>query len=304
VTRRRAGNITVDLSREDKVLFPGDDITKGDLIDYYARVADRMLPYLRGRPLALARYPDGISAQRIFTKNVGEHFPDWVDRAEVAKQGGTVCHAIAEKPATLVYLANQATVEFHTFLSRTGALNCPDQLVVDFDPPDADHFAEACQAALLLRDVLEGELGLTTFVKTTGGKGLHVHLPLDGRLDFGEVRDFSRALTGLLADRHPDLITTEQRRGKRGDRVYADIMRNAYAQTAVAPYSVRARPGAPVAVPLPWSHVSDRALEPGLFTLRNVPGRLEGAAGPWAGFARRRYGLAKPAERLARLAAG
>ncbi len=301
--RIKAGGISVELSRTDKVFFPDDGITKGDLIGYYADVAARMLPYLRDRPLALARYPDGITGQRIFQKNVGEHFPDWVDRFEVGKQGGTVCHAIAGKPATLVYLANQACVELHTFLSRTGSLECPDQLVVDFDPPDADQFGDACEAALLLRDLLESDLGLTTFVKTTGGKGLHVHVPLDGRGDFDEVRAFSRSAVSLLADGHPDLITTEQRRDKRGSRVYADIMRNAYAQTVVAPYSVRARPGAPVAVPLHWSEVRDRDLSPGSFTLHTVPGRLErlsGADDPWAGLTRRHYGLARPSERLAR----
>jgi bifunctional non-homologous end joining protein LigD len=297
----------VELSRTEKVFFPDDGITKGDLIGYYSDVADRMLPYLRDRPLALARYPDGITGQRIFQKNVGDHFPDWVDRAEVGKQGGTVCHAIAAKPATLVYLANQGCVEFHTFLSRVGALECPDQMVVDFDPPDADHFPDACEASLLLRDLLEGEAGLTTFVKTTGGKGLHVHLPLDGRSDFDEVRAFSRSAVSVLADRRPDLVTTEQRRVKRGSRVYADIMRNAYAQTVVAPYSVRARPGAPVAVPLHWSEVSNPKLAPGSFTLRTVPARLErtsGADDPWAGLPRRHYSLAKLSERVAQIVGG
>src|SRR6266568_4043628 len=164
------------------------------------------------------------------------------------------------------------------FLSRTGSLECPDQLVVDFDPPDADHFGDACEAALLLRDLLESDLGLTTFVKTTGGKGLHVHVPLDGRGDFDEVRAFSRSAVSLLADGHPDLVTTEQRRDKRGGRVYADIMRNAYAQTVVAPYSVRARPGAPVAVPPHWSEVRDRDLSPGSFTLHTVPAGWSGSA--------------------------
>lgn len=300
-----AGGIAVELSRPGKVLFPADGITKGDLVEYYLTVADRALPYLRDRPLALARYPDGIDGQRIFAKNVSEYFPDWVKREEVGKQGGAVCHAVADKPATLAYLANQGCVEFHIFTSRTGSLHCPDQVVVDLDPPGAAGFRDTCEGAILLRGLLEDELGLTSFVKTTGGKGLHVHLPLDAKSDFGEVRRFSQELARVLAGRHPELLTTEQRRDKRGGLVYADVMRNAYAQTVVAPYTVRARPGAAVATPLHWDEVSDPALEPGRFTLRTIQERLASTSGkndPWAGLTRRRYALSTAATRLAKLA--
>jgi bifunctional non-homologous end joining protein LigD len=299
-----AGGITVELSRAGKVLFPGDGITKGDLVDYYLTVAGRMLPYLRDRPLALARYPDGIDGQRIFAKNVSEYFPDWVQRQEVEKQGGAVCHAVADKPATLAYLANQGCVEFHIFTSRAGSLHRPDQVVVDLDPPDASGFRDACECAVLLRELLEDELGLTCFVKTTGGKGLHVHVPLAAESDFDEVRRFSQELARVLAGRRPELLTTEQRRDKRGGLVYADVMRNAYAQTVVAPYTVRARPGAAVATPLHWEEVCDRALEPGRFTLRTIRDRLAGTSGkndPWSGLARRRYALSTAATRLAKL---
>jgi bifunctional non-homologous end joining protein LigD len=219
----------------------------------------------------------------------------------VGKQGGELCQVIADKPATLVYLANQACIEFHAFLSRAGRLTCPDQLVVDLDPPEGAGFGAAREAALGVRDLLEGELGLTTFVKTTGGKGLHVHLPLDAKSDSAEVLKFSHRLAGLLASRHPELITTEQRRGQRGGHVYADVMRNAYAQTVVAPYSVRARPGAPVATPLGWEEVARPDLDPGVFTLRSTPGRLDRtdrAADPWAGMFRHRHSLARAASRL------
>ena len=297
-----AGGITVELSRTGKVLFPGDGITKGDLIEYYRTIARWMLPHLRDRPLALARYPDGIDGQRIFQKNISPHFPGWITRTEVSKQGGEVCQVIADKPATLVYLANQACIELHAFGSRAARPACPDQLVVDLDPPGND-FGAAREAAAAVRDLLETELGLTTFVKTTGGKGLHVHLPLDARSGSGEVLAVSHRLAGLLAARHPGLLTTQQRRGQRGGQVYADVMRNAYAQTVVAPYCVRARPGAPVAMPLHWDEVAKPGLDPGAFTLRTVPGRLErgGRDGPWAGMFRRRYGLATVRRRLARL---
>ena len=292
----RVGNIRVDLSNTGKVFFPGDEITKGDVIGYYREVASWMLPYLRDRPVAMARYPDGITGQRIFQKNVPDYFPGWVSRAEVSKQHGRLQHVICDKPATLVYLANQACIELHVFLSRVGSLGNPDQLVFDLDPPDDQQFGHVRRAALALRELLEGELGLTAFVKTTGGKGLHVHVNLTAAADFDSVRAFTRQAGGLLAARHPGLVTTAQRKDKRGRLVYIDIMRNAYAQTVVAPYVVRARPGAPVAVPLHWDEVADARLTPARFTLRSVPGRLSelGRSGdPWSGLGRRRYRLTR-----------
>lgn len=297
------GGIEVGLSRTDKDLFPGDAITKGDLVGYYQGMAGRMLPYLAGRPLVMARYPDGTSGQRLFQKNVPGYFPDWITSTEVAKQGGTLRHVVCDKPATLVYLANQACIEMHIFTSRVGSLERPDQVVFDLDPPDADHFGDACRAALGLRDLLEGDLGLITFVKTTGGKGLHVHVPLRATEDFDQVRRFARQAAGVLAARNPDLVTTEQRKDSRGSRIYADIMRNAYAQTVVAPYSVRARPGAPVAVPLHWEELS-AGLARGKLTLRGIRDWLDrpGRGDPWAGLTRHRYGLARAAGRLSTLA--
>ena len=298
----RAGGIQVDLSHTDKVLFPGDDeITKGDLIEYYAGVAERMLPYLRDRPIAMARYPDGIAGERIFQKKVPDYFPGWVTRAKVRKQGGVLQQVICDKPATLVYLANQACIELHVFLSRLDRLDHPDQLIFDLDPADTDHFGDARVAALRLRELVADELGLTAFVKTTGGKGLHVHVPLRAESDFDTVRGFARQVGELLAVRNQDLVTMEQRKDKRDRRLYVDIMRNAYAQTVVAPYVVRARPGAPVALPLQWDEVADRGLEPGRFTLRTVRrrlGDLDQADDPWSGFTKGRYSLTKAQARV------
>jgi bifunctional non-homologous end joining protein LigD len=301
-----AGGIRVELSKTDKILFNGEDITKGDLVDYYRDVAGRMLPYLAARPAVLARYPDGLTGQRIFQKNVPDYFPDWISRVQVAKQGGTLRQVVCDNQATLVYLANQACIELHVFLSRVGQLDRPDQVVFDLDPPDQDRFGDARLAALSLRELLDGELGLTSFVKTTGGKGLHVHVPLRAEDDFDTVRAFARQAAGLLAARNPDLVTAEQRKERRGSRIYADIMRNAYAQTVVAPYSVRARPGAPVAVPLQWEELEDSGLSPGRFTLRTVRARLNETAGkadPWAGLSRRRYSLTRASQDLAKLTA-
>jgi bifunctional non-homologous end joining protein LigD len=216
---------------------------------------------------------------------------------------------VCTKAADLVYLANQATIELHPFLSRVGhedspdQLHRPDMLIFDLDPPDTGHFEAVRTAALRLREILEDDLGLAAFVKTTGSKGLHVQVPLNGREEFDPVREFAREVAEVLAAAEPDLVTVEQRKNARHGRVYADIMRNAYAQTAVAAYSVRARPGAPVATPVSWDEVADPALAADSFTLRTMPDRLAqlGKAGdPWAGMSRHRQGLSRPRRLLAR----
>jgi bifunctional non-homologous end joining protein LigD len=295
------GGITVRLSNAGKVLFPDDGITKEDLARYYADAADRMLPWLRDRPITMMRYPDGLAGQRIVQKNVPAYFPDWIPRVEVPKEGGVVHHAICDKPATLVYLANQACIEVHGFTSRADRVGQPDQLVIDFDPPDSRHFGQARQAALWARELLDGELGLTSYVRTTGGRGLHVHVALDRRADFDAVLEFTHHVAEVLASRHPDVITAEQRKDKRGERIYADVMRNAYAQTVVACYAVRARPGASVATPLSWAELEDVELEPSRFTIPAMRARLDSADDPWAGFLADRHGLGQASKRLARL---
>ena len=293
--------ITVPLSHPDKVLFPDDGITKEDLARYYADVAGLMLPWLRDRPVTMVRFPDGLGGQRFFQKNASSYFPGWIRRVTVPKEGGQVEHVICNKPATLVYLANQACIEIHAFTSRADKLDAPDQMVFDFDPPDATRFADVRRAALWARRFLADDLGLTSFVRTTGGRGLHVHVALNRRADFDTVREFSHRAAGVLARRHPDVLTTEQRKDKRGDLIYADVMRNAYAQTVTASYGVRARPGAPVATPLSWAEVEDDDLRPSQFTLTTVRARLDGGHDPWAGFADSRHGLSEADKRLAKL---
>jgi bifunctional non-homologous end joining protein LigD len=295
------GGITVPITHPAKVLFPADGVTKADLARYYADAADSMLPWLRDRPITMVRYPDGLDGQRFFQKNAPAYFPDWIRRVRVGKEGGEVEHAVCDNPATLVYLANQACIEIHAFLSRVDKLDAPDQMVFDFDPPDTKRFADVRRAALWARDLLDGELGLTSFVRTSGGRGLHVHVGLNRRADFEEVREFAHRVGEVLARRHPDAITVEQRKDKRGKRIYADVMRNAYAQTVAASYGVRARPGAPVATPLSWAEVEDDGLAPSRFTMATIRARLDSGPDPWADFAKSRHGLGEAAKRLAKL---
>jgi len=295
-----SGGVTVQLSHMDKVFFPDDDLRKGDLIDYYRMVAPRMLPYLRDRPAVMARYPDGVSGEAILQKNVSRYFPDWVKRVEVERigRGGAVCQVVCDRPETLIYLANQACIELHVLLSRVAALYRPDQLVFDLDPPAEDGFDDARRCALDLRRLLEGDLGLTTYVKTTGGKGLHVHVPLRADEGFDPVRDFARAVAELMIRDAPDRLTLQQRVDQRGNRIYLDVQRNGYAQMAVAPYSVRARRAAPVATPLQWAEVEDAGLNPRRFTMRTMGDRLATTQDPWAGMSRHRRGLAAARRRL------
>lgn len=301
-----SSGVTVQLSHAEKVFFPDEDLRKGDLVDYYRMAAARMIPYLRDRPAVMGRYPDGITGEVIIQKNVPRYFPDWISRVEVPRlgRGGAVCHVVCDKPETLIYLANQACIELHMLLSRSGALDQPDQLVFDLDPPAGEDFDDARRCALDLRRLLEDDLGLTAYVKTTGGKGLHVHVPLRAEEGFDSVRDFAREVSALLIRAAPDRFTLEQRVDQRGQRIYFDIQRNGYAQMAVAPYSVRARPGAPVATPLDWAEVEDPELNPRRFTMRTMGDRLATTQDPWAGMSRHRRGLNAARRRLSAMSGG
>jgi bifunctional non-homologous end joining protein LigD len=295
MSRRRFGRYTVDASNEQKVLFPDDGITKGDLMDYYETIAPRILPWLRDRPLVLQRFPDGIEEEGFYQKQVAQHFPDWITTVRVEKaEGDTQDLVVCDKKATLVHLANLGCVTLHPWLCRTDRLDHPDQLIVDLDPP-SDDFGAVRAAARACRELFD-ELELPTFLKTTGSKGVHIVVPLDRKADFDSVRDFAREAMDVLADRRPDTLTTEIRKNKRRGRLFLDVARNAYAQTAVAPYSVRPLPGAPVATPIDWDELDD--VDARTFRIANV---TERRGDPWRGMARRAHGLGPARRRLARL---
>ncbi|MDT0444434.1 non-homologous end-joining DNA ligase [Streptomyces johnsoniae] len=298
----RAGGRRVAVTRPDKEMFPEEGITKADLVDYYRSVARPMLTHLRDRPVAMERYPDGYRGRSFFHKDVPDYFPDWIHRLEVPKEGGTLDMAVCDDAATLAYLANQACLTPHAWLSRTGGLDRPDRLIFDLDPP-GDDFGVVRWAAFTVRDLLR-DVGLRPAPMTTGSRGAHVLAPLDGKAGFDEARDFARLAAEVLAARHPDRLTTEIRKNRRGGRLYLDVQRNAYAQTAVAPYAVRARPHAPVATPLTWDELADERIGPRHFTLRTLPARLEQRGDPWAGLRRDRRSLTAARRRLDRLALG
>ncbi|WP_405242108.1 non-homologous end-joining DNA ligase [Lentisalinibacter salinarum] len=291
------GRLVVETSSEDKVLYPDAGITKGDVIEYYRNVAEYALPWAADRFLTLQRFPDGLGEDGFYQQARADYFPDYVEGVTADRVGGgEVEHIVVRNAAGLVYLANQGTLTIHAWLSRRDRLHHPDRMVIDLDPPD-DDFGPVRDAARLTADFLR-ELGLTPYVMTTGSRGLHVVVPLDRSADFDAVRDFARRAADLLAERHPDTLTAEQRKDKRQGRLYLDVMRNAYGQTAVMPYSLRAKPGAPVATPLAWDELGAGDLTAQRYHIGNLFRRLGQIEDPWADMKRHAAGIAAAAEGL------
>jgi len=293
------GVCRVELKHLDKCYFPGAGLTKGDIVAYYKRVANAMLPHLADRALTLQRFPDGIGAEGFFQKHLPAHFPDWFARADVSSDDGRMTVPVCNNLASLVYVANQGAICLHTGLSRLDEPGVPDLLVFDLDPPEGSFEAVRRAAAdcLALLDTLR----LPGFLKTTGSRGMHVVVPLRREAPFDEVREFARDCARWLVHRDPDRYTLEQRIDARGGRLYLDITRNAYGQTVVAPYSLRALPGAPIAMPLTRDRLDDPALHAQSCRLSNITRPLAAADDPWYAMRRRAHGIGKPQRRLARL---
>ena len=291
--------MTVEITSPGKLLFPADGVTKADLASYYERVAEWMLPHIRGRPLSLQRFPAGIAQRGFFHKDVPDYFPDWVERVEVAKHDGSVTHALAGNVDTLVYLVGQNTITPHVWLSRADRIHQPDRLVVDLDPAPGADFAVVRRAARRTGELMR-ELGLEPFAQVTGSKGIHVWTPVRRRADFEDVKEFANELAELLAARYPDELTTEFRKAERGGRILVDVMRNRYAQTVVPPYAVRPLAGAPVATPIEWDELSSSKLRADRWTVKTVLRRLAAKGDPWADMQAHARGLSAPRRRLQR----
>jgi bifunctional non-homologous end joining protein LigD len=299
-----AGRRLVEVSHADKLLYHKPDITEGEVAEYYLAVAPRMVPLLRDRALVMERFPRGAGQRGFIQKQVPEYFPDWIRTATLAKQRGEIDHVVCcdRAGATLAYLADQSCLVIHAWLSRVDRPEHPDQLIVDLDPPGDDRRSVGLvrDAAKLLHDLLD-EIKVAAFVKSTGSRGLHVHVPLDRRASFDESRAFARALAEAVVREDPKRFTVEARKKNRGDRLYLDTMRNAYAQHAVAPYSLRALPGAPVAVPLDWSEIAERHFSPRRYRLLDVKHGIDRWEDPWAGIHRAASSAFRAHQRLDRL---
>ena len=302
MAERTFGSIKLKTSNEDKIFFPESKLTKGDLIEYYVKVAEHLLPHVKDRPMTLYRSPDGIKKQGFVQQKISDYFPDWLPTTGVRMKtrDKEITHPMAEKAADLAYLANQGTISLHVWLSRTDKPESPDMVVFDLDPPEDGGFDVVRQAARDLQKLMD-ELGLVTYVKTTGSKGLHVIAPLSRGRTFKEARDFAGDAAKLMAHRNPDEYTVEFSKDKRQGKLFLDTRRNAYAQTVVAPYSVRARPGAPVAMPISWDELGDSSIGPRSFTIENAFNRLGQKDDPWAGMRRHGRDLKNPKNALRKL---
>jgi len=289
------------ITHPDKVLFPDDGITKGEIAAYYEAVAPVMLPHLRGRPVTMERYPAGIGRQGFWQKDVSKGFPPWLRRVEVPKKGGVVHYPVITDSRSLQWIANQNTIALHVWTSRMLRLDYPDLCVFDLDP-SVDDAAAVRAAAIGLRDLL-AELALPSWIKTSGSKGFHIVVPIDGRTHVELVSRFANAVGTLFVSRAADRLTQQFSKADRHGRIYVDTGRNGYSATFAAAYTVRAKHGAPVSAPCTWEEVERGEVNPGTFTLRNMPNRIAEVGDVWADIRRRGRGrsLKRPMEKLRRL---
>lgn len=279
----------VTIKRASKVWWPDEGITKGDVAEFYAGIAARIVPWMAHRPLAAERCPDGMLGHCFFHKNFASGLPEDVPRTTIRAKstGRPVRYVVGGSKKTLLAMVNLGSIAIHVMNCRTESLHRPDWLAFDLDP-STGRFADAARAGQLLREILE-EVGIRSYPKTSGGRGLHVFVPLRAGPDQGTVRAFAREIGDRMAARSPELVTMAAVKRRRGDRVYVDTMRNAFGQTIVAPYSVRRRPRAPVSTPLDWDEVTPD-LDPARFNVRTIGRRLAGID-PWADIWRHRQAL-------------
>jgi bifunctional non-homologous end joining protein LigD len=284
------------ITHPEKVLFPDDGITKGDLTAYYEAIAPVMLPHLHGRPVTMERYPAGIDKKGFWQKDVSKGFPEWLKRVAVPKKDGVVHHPIVTDTRSLLWVTNQNTITQHVWTSRIPNLDYPDICVFDLDPSKDDP-AAVRSAALGLRDLL-AELTLPSWIKTSGSKGFHLVVPLDGKAKMGHVERFAHAVGKVFVSLYPDQLTQEFNKVDRRGRIYVDTGRNGYSATFAAAYTVRAKPGAPVSAPCTWEEVERGEVGPRSFTLRNMPDRIAKVGDLWSDMRRRGRSLKRAAEKL------
>jgi bifunctional non-homologous end joining protein LigD len=284
-TRRPRPHLSPDLlTHKSKILFPEAHVTKEELGDYYDHIAPFMLPFLRDRPLAMHRFPNGINGESFYQKEISEYFPKWVDRVTITnKDGSKTTYVVCQNRETLVYLAYQACITFHVWLSKRDKLDYPDHMVFDLDPGEKTTFDIVRHTALMIKEYLE-DLGLISFPMTTGSRGIHVVVPIRRTQPFEFVHPYALSLAKAIASENPEQLTADIRKEERHGRLFIDAMRNTYAHLSVAPYSVRARSKAPVATPLLWEEVKDPKLQSQSYTIRNIFDRLKRVGNVWEEF--------------------
>jgi bifunctional non-homologous end joining protein LigD len=280
------------ITHPDKVLFPDDGITKGELARYYENIAPHMLPHIRDRPVTMERYPAGIGAKGFIQKDVSKGFPEWLERVEVPKKTGSSHYALANDVRALLWMANQNSITPHVWTSRVPHLHYPDLCVFDLDP-SADDPTALRRAALQVRALLE-ELGLESWLKTSGSKGFHIVVPLDGEAAFDTVYEFTGAVGAILVQRDPENLTQEFIKADRQGRLLIDTGRNGFGATFAAVYAVRPQAGAPVSAPCTWEELAAGSVEPRTFRLASMAERIEKVGDLWAAMRGREQSLREP----------
>jgi bifunctional non-homologous end joining protein LigD len=286
----------VVITHPEKVLFPDDGITKGELADYYKMIAPLMLPHIIRRPVTMERFPAGIGKKGFIQKDVSTGFPGWLQRVEVPKKDGVVHHPIVTDSESLLWLVNQNCITPHVWTSRTPEVYYPDICVFDLDP-SVDNPQMLRDAALAVRDLLD-QFGLPSWLKTSGSKGFHIVVPLDGKTNMGDAARFAHTVGALLVQRDPKIFTQEFHKVDRGTKILIDTGRNDWSETHAAVYAVRARPGAPVSAPCTWEELESGNVGPQTFKLRNMAVRIEQVDDLWKDMRRRRRSLQRAVMKL------
>jgi len=260
----------ITITHPDKILFPKASITKLDVVKYYKNIAGQMMPYLKGRPLTLRRFPDSIDKKGFFQKNASDYFPDFIKTIKVKTEDGSNTTVVCNNLKTLIYLANQGTIEFHVWLSRIDKLNKPDKVVFDLDPP-GDSFEALKKGATIIRDYLADQ-SISCQLTTSGKNGLHLWYTKRRTKTFDESREEVKKYAQELTSLHPDLLTTEMRKEDRDGKIFMDYPRNSYGQTTICPYSLRATENASIATPISWEELP-KLKSPQEFHLKNIAKR-------------------------------
>ena len=271
-----------DISHPDKTLYPEAVLSKKDVADFEERIAEYKLPHMKDRALTFRIFPQGIEEEGFFRKRAQESYPDFIKTTTVSRHSGkeeTIEMARVQHMDDLIFFAGQNVIEYHLSLSKTHSYETPEEIILDFDPSE-DSFEKVRKAALALGKMLE-DADIPAFVKTSGSRGVHVHIPLTGDADFNAAKKCAKAIAEKLCDNLPELTTLEQRKQNRGDKVFVDWLRNDHGMTAIAPYSLRAIKGAPIATPLTWHELENRDVTPQKYTMNNIFARLGQRDCPW-----------------------
>jgi bifunctional non-homologous end joining protein LigD len=287
------GGRELTVSNRDKIYFPDENITKGEIIDYYQRIHKYILPYLQGRPESLKRNPHGINDRGFFQKDAGDGAPSWVETVSVPSEstGKDVHYIVCNDRPTLLYLNNLGCIELNPWSSRVASLHAPDYMVIDLDPSEKNSFDEVIDAALVVKEVLD-QAGAPSYCKTSGASGLHIYVPVKAQYEYEQVRSFAGIVARLTEDRLPATTTVERSLNKRKGRIYLDYQQNKIGQTLASVYSVRPKPGATVSTPLLWKEVR-HGLHPSQFTIRNIEKRLAKTGDLFRGVLKDKINLSK-----------